>query len=373
MSFYTRPKNNPRGWQLCENKWKDGKRKTHVVPVASYYALGFSLTMTQDEAKARAKQLNAKNTIEKHKTAEAARNARLHERIDSAFLPEGLVTEFTAQLEGATFGTAKHKEKLLSHWQTMQKLIAAIKKEPVHYANEMNARMIYKWMLDQAISKDYMWKLLRVLNMWGQFVCEKEGRFYRDVPSPKGHVLQQIIEAQEAMKGRRRASERLTPEKLKGIKFKAKPAHYGWHCIGVWYGLRPDEIDKLKDKTTWRLEKQGDIQVLCVYQAKLTSVPKDQRWKAIPIFLPGQREALEYIKSGTFERPTAKAQANYFPGTGIKLQGGRKGFEALMRSYGQDMEDISRWLGHRGQGTTRQHYTDYTIARYKPVKRRKAG
>jgi hypothetical protein len=59
--------------------------------------------------------------------------------------------------------------------------------------------------------------------------------------------------------------------------------------LAVWFGLRPKEVDalnandnkKLFDIVT-KVINGKPIQVLCIYQSKLTAVKREDRWKYIP-------------------------------------------------------------------------------------------
>lgn len=102
----------------------------------------------------------------------------------------------------------------------------------------------------------------------------------------------------------------------------------------------------------WRVEQDGNgVDLLHVYQSKLTSISPKNRWKAIPIITPEQKQALRMIVVGeAIERPLPKTVQKYF--------GGRKGFHSLMQDRQQSSEDISRWLGHSSIKTTQQHYIE---------------
>lgn len=110
-------------------------------------------------------------------------------------------------------------------------------------------------------------------------------------------------------------------------------------------GLRPQEVDNLKNKELWNIEENCSLKILWVFQTKIVSLPHEDRWKPIPILFDEQEFALRIIKSQKIQRPLVKTVHHYF-GEGIDLYGGRKGFVDLMLSKGHTLENISVWMGH---------------------------
>jgi integrase len=86
--------------------------------------------------------------------------------------------------------------------------------------------------------------------------------------------------------------------------------------------------------------------------------------KPIPLWHEGQKRCLEIIASGNFRRPLAKTMAHHF-GERTNCYAGRKGFVDLMRSLGQDFEDISQWLGHQSVDMTWKHYRNRSTVKWK--------
>jgi integrase len=58
-------------------------------------------------------------------------------------------------------------------------------------------------------------------------------------------------------------------------------------------------------------------------------------------------------------------------GAGTTLYGGRKGFVDLMLSLGQNLENVSIWLGHKDISTTWEHYKDRDTLSFTPVTAKK--
>lgn len=136
------------------------------------------------------------------------------------------------------------------------------------------------------------------------------------------------------------------------------PEQFNWLFISVWLGLRPLEIDNLKDSKMWEVEElPTGTQVLWVFQTKLVALPPIDRWKPIPLIYDEQKFALKMIESKSFERPLMKTVRRYF-GRGISLYGGRKGFTDLMLEKGNSLESISQWMGHSTISRTWRTYKD---------------
>ena len=143
----------------------------------------------------------------------------------------------------------------------------------------------------------------------------------------------------------RTASAPLTPEDLYTSKGKIKDEQFNWLYLTVWLGLRPQEVDNLKNVELCKIEEQNGKRILWVFQTKIVALPYEDRWKPIPILFDEQEFALRIIKGQRIQRPLVKTVHRYF-GKGIDLYGGRKGFVDLMLSKGHELENISVWMGH---------------------------
>src|SRR6202034_68025 len=99
-------------------------------------------------------------------------------------------------------------------------------------------------------------------------------------------------------------SEPLLPEKLELTKEKLKTENFNWLYLSVWLGLRPLEVDQLKNPELFRILTDTDnVRILWVYQTKLVSVPHRYRWKLIPLIFDEQKKCLEIIEANNFMRP----------------------------------------------------------------------
>jgi hypothetical protein len=353
-SFYVRK--NKVTWSLMEESWEGGNRIQKRVPPDAYGTLGFRPEMTIEEAKERARILNRSNTEERLKQVRAVRRAISHQIVESKVLPASLVEEFIEKIEEETFGSDVHTAKLLSQFKTVQELLKDLEIEPHDIHN--HAKRIYKYFVDEEYSLDYSNKLLRILNEFGKFVCRKNKIPHEPVEAPRGKIREVIKDTYFDSDTFQGTTEPLLPAALEAAKPKLTvPGQYEWLFISIWFGLRATEVDGLKKQGHFRIEYDAELEVdvLYVYQTKLTSLERDARWKPIPVIYPEQKKALEYIKAGTFARPIYKTLRKAFDNR-ITLRSGRRGFTDLMLGLGQQLDDIAIWLGHATIDRTWKHY-----------------
>jgi integrase len=359
-----------RQWRLIHETYENGKRVAKQVPRDALIGFGFSPDLSLEQAKARAKQLNQSQKLEREKQVDQARRAARIQVVESVYLPQDLAGLFTEHLEEESFGGDEHKLRLQSHWKYIQDMIAELEIHPQDF--HRNANRIYRYLIEDEVSIDYAGKLIRVLNLWGLYVSEKRQAFFRPVALPRGLVRERIADNHNST-GVRKASAPLPPAVLESARQQLTVVgNYEWLYVSVWLGLRPEEVDQLRDRTTWKTTTIRGATVIQIYQSKLVRVPKNQRWKSIPLITKQQERALEFIESGVLKRPLYKTMATVF-GEGITLYGGRKGFVRLMKDHGQNVNNISQWLGHKSVNRTKFSYEEFDDVRFDPVKRTKAS
>jgi hypothetical protein len=348
-------------------EWFDASgRHSKALSKGDWASVGFSPSMSFEEAQARMRQLNSSLEL---KRIELRRN-KIHARIKeetlahNAFLGERDVAEFeNDHLLGRFANNAK--DKTASYWKRAKAILAELRIEPHDWAYRKEA--FYDAFAKHQFSPAYVQKLLFVLNRWGAFISRKHQKFFDPIPAPRGKERIRIAN-QNAKKENRRGnkeSEPLTPGALDKERGNLKPEQYNWLYLSVWFGLRPYEVDFLKDPTKYRIEREAGVQVLWVYQSKLeVAVEEKKRWKPIPCFLPQQKEGLKIIEAGDFEAPLTKTLVTRF-GAGVGKYAGRKGFTDLMLDKGQAFEDISIWMGHTRIDRTWNSYKDKQRVRFK--------
>lgn len=132
----------------------------------------------------------------------------------------------------------------------------------------------------------------------------------------------------------------------------------------MWAGLRPSEIDRLKQPENFMVKRvPNGPTVLWVYQEKLVALPPWERWKLIPLISKQQKRISKIVRIGDFARPCVKTVRKYF-GERVGLYGGRKGFTDLMLNQGFRLEEVSAWMGHTSIERTWRSYRNRLEARY---------
>lgn len=371
------PKARPGKWYLIKEEWEKGKRRDRRIPKDQYLAHGFLPSITAEEAKAKASQLNKQTQIakkeERKKVRTLARSKRLAD-IECAYLPPAECTEFEEMLRkrfGGLNPEATRYLKVLSHWAFVKRMLKDLTdkgdaREPSHWSRE--PYIFYNYFQENRISPSYVVKVIRILNQWGDWQCSRAGKYFRNVECPRGRVRSDIEDSFRHFKGRSTESEPLTFEILEKARASfTVPGQFEFLYVAIAFGLRPSEVERLADRSTWEVyrDKRGGVDVLRVYQGKLRSISRDKRYKRIPVILPEQRKALELIHIGNLKRPLTKTLKKAFKER-VTLYGPRKGFLRMMLDAGQDYVQVSRWLGHKTIDTTARHYEDDTVE-VKPI------
>lgn len=335
-------------WDLRKDRWR---------------TLGFNSGMDVTDARARAKQLNAQAFLkrqEEHIQKQELDRKQTLLKNDAA-LPEEFVKEFELRFirvrDSGTILGKRQKTRARMIWQAAQKMIIAVNMDPsewFYYTHE-----IYDHFYERQLSIRYMRVILKFANLWGYFICRKLAKPFLPIRAPSGYERQRLIEAYYSRQKRRRLPSRpLEPEHLRRISDKLNRPNFNWLHLSVWFGLRPQEIDNLKNNELWSIETLATgRKVLWVFQTKLIALPPQDRWKPIPILFDEQHFGLSILGNGDFKRPLVKTVKKYF-GPEIDLYGGRKGFSDLMLSRGQSIENISIWMGHSTLDRTWRTYKD---------------
>jgi hypothetical protein len=359
VGVFAKPSNKTK-YRLVQEEWTP-KRSCKAIPKEAYAALGFHPNMSFEEADARAKQLNLQDKLDKKAIIAATARVKHQTEVASAYLPEWLVKPFMVELTEMYNDNSERLDTVLKHWTTAQKLIAELELDSKNFfAERIKILTFYKL---QKWSPDYIKRINRILNLWGGFVSRKTNTFYQPLPKLSNNQTQKIVELREDKDDIRKAAPALKWNDLNNKKSTFEHAgllsQWNWLFIGLWFGLRPKEIDNLvkQGHLEIKFDDTNKIHVLAVYQTKLTSLPKEKRWKHIPIYCDEQKTALEIIKTGNFKRPLNKTLKRIFSEP-IETYSPRKGFTDLMLEKQFSLEDISTFLGHCDISTTWRHYKD---------------
>lgn len=343
-------------WSLLKQEYVNGKSLQTTVPRDLYKSFGFNPEWSLEEAKKRVRQLNGKGKIDRLKAISAARNHNFKAITESVFVDVETASDFQGHLLSSSF--AANDKKIISHWKTVVDLIKTLSLEPREFS--LNSNRIFKLLMERRYSIDYVTKLIRIMNLWGSFLARKQNFHFDPIITPRGHIREKLHEAYLSKpENRAGGATPLTPKLLNKYESRFLPGQFEWMFVSLWFGLRPKEVTG-----DWKLSKDDDVDVLHIYQSKLTSVKKELRWKLIPVLYPEQKRALSMLKLGGLKRPLLKTITAIF-GEGYGLYSGRKGFTDLMLDLGQEIDAISAWLGHQSLDMTWKRYKNRNRVQYK--------
>lgn len=358
MGYYIKRvyrKDKTSDWKLQFISQKDGKTKTVDIPKAKLQEHLFYPSMSYDEA--RNKQALLNKDIEQKRRAAA--RLKIQSRIESenhdlsfAFPDESEFKKWVVETQ--RFAQFKHN-KFDSNWHCAKKVVAELKLQPLEYAEKK--RLIYRWFKERHLSIAYLKRIVRLLNLYGQFHGKTYKIYIDKLEMPKSYDRSDIDDSYHKKNPTGNASKPLTPESLESAQSKLKSEIYNWLYISVWTGMRPSEIDALITAPTYETYEREGVKYLRIYQPKLTSISREKRWKVIPLVEPEQFCILKIIASKKFKRPLVKKIVDCF-GDGYGTYSGRKGFTDLMLSREHSLEDISLWLGHQDISMTWKAYKD---------------
>ena len=352
-------------WRLVWEDYTQKKRRVRYIPKSEMTNLGMSPLLTIEEAREKVKQLNATNLLKRREKQRNSIQERLKEedKLNRAYLPDMYVKQFEKDVLLRKLGRDGDNPELKviqSHWRAAKRFIRGIKVEPSDWIEESD--FIYNLFAKRKCSMSYVQKIFRIMNLWGAYVCRKSAKPFDPIKMPTGFYRERIADAYHD-KGTTKESGPITPELLQKAKQTISEEHYRWLYISVWLGLRPNEIDNLKNIETWNLKIERGKKILWVYQSKLKSVPRDRRWKLIPILYSEQEAALEMINKQNFVRPLPKTIRHPL-GDLLNAYGGRKGFTDFMLDRGHPLEAVSAWMSHTSIERTWRTYRNKWRARF---------
>lgn len=357
-------KKNVHTWAVIEEIWKNGKREKKMIPREAYPAFGIDPKWDVEEITKRIKQINKEKKLERSKIAASARRAEFEKVSEELLLEDHLTQSFLSILIDENLGGGHNQKRLQHHWSAVQTLIKELKIPPHEFGNRANS--IYNYIRKNKFSVDYANRLIRILNLWGNHVCQYQNRHYRRIERPKNNARGAIKEAYlEKTNNRNGGSRPLTPKLLEDNKDSLSANNYKWLFSALHLGLRPLEVDNFRNKSLWEVVTDlNNVQILRVYQTKLRNVDERRRWKSIPLLYPEQLQALEYLKSGECARPAVKKLKSLF-GPRFDTYCGRKGFFDMMIARGEDFDKVSSWMGHLTIDQSWTNYRDVSRVHYR--------
>lgn len=349
-------------WCLQYETYPEGKRTARTIPKSDYPKLGLKVDVTIEQAKSIVTSLNKRERKERWDLKRLKIEDRLKDeaRREMGNVPPELVEEFEKELNDFP-----NHRAVLSNWRAARRLIIGLNIPAEEWKRRVQA--IYNYFQDKHLSDAYAKKIIIVMNLWGDFLASRTKIVYIPIKAPSGHARGRIRRAYELTRRRDKASDGLTMELLGLIKSDINRLHWNYLFVSLWFGLRPQEMANLKKSDLTFFSKEAGVDLLNVKQTKLSNLPDEDQWKAIPILYPEQRVAAEIIKKGELKRPLPKTIRFHTQGN-HHLYAGRKGFSYLMWDKGHDIVAVSSWLGHKSIDRT---YRDYM--KWKKLKLRKAG
>jgi hypothetical protein len=336
-------------------------KKEWDVPKERWRALGFHSSLTLEEARVRARQINAQRYLkrqeERIRKHELDRN-QLTLRATAA-IPREFAAEFERRFVRHRDSETTNGKRITSQarivWGAAQKFVLAMQVDPSEWFYALPE--IYDYFCQKGLSVRYVHAIIKMANLWGYFISRKLARPFLAIPMPRGYERQRLLEAHYQQPRRvRRPSAPLCPQVLAEASGRMNTPNFNWLTLSVWFGLRPKEVDNLHDPELWSVETLGNgRKILWIFQTKIIALPPEDRWKPIPILFEQQQFALRILESRNFKRPILKTVHKHF-GDQVDLYGGRKGFSDLMLSQGHSLENISIWMGHSTLDRTWRSY-----------------
>ncbi len=351
MGYFVRRRKT--GWILQKTYYENGKCHAPTIPASQHFEHLFNSTMTIEEAREQAKRLNRELHTSQWMIKKEAILKRIHKeaRDQIHFLPDALCAGFELELL-----SLPDPKRIQTTWRAARKLIKAVRIPPEDWRRRSQA--IYNYFEEHRLSPAYAKKIIRIMNLWGEFYASKTKAPYSRLMPPTGFAAGRILRTYRAHLKRDKASDGLTPELLFKIRSSLSPHQFNWLHASLWFGLRPQEVRNLnrgQNYTFFDTDKPSGVELLNILQTKLINLAEDDQWKCIPILYPEQQLAAHNIRAGTLEEPLPKTIKRYTMGN-HHLYAGRKGFGPLMWELGNDVVEVSSWLGHKSIDRT---YRDY--------------
>lgn len=311
-------------------------------------------------------------------------------KVTDATLPRFAPTAkkvFEVQMLLGKFGLgdpeSKKYKKYLRLWETTQRMMRDVNKSlPVL---SKHPEFLLPWILEKKYSVGYAKQLVSLCNLWGEFVSGSElcdNQVFTGIRLPRGRFLEAVRDKyRAAVKSGDKPDRKvlpLTAEKIKSARSRLSEEHFNWIWISFFLGLRPPEVDNLKNLATQypcEVIDRGGTLFLKIYQGKLQMVQESDRWRIIPAVMPEQRLAITMIKTGKFTRPSRTVWQKTF-GPGYHAYSGRHGFALFLVREELDLSQIAAMLGHKGIETARRYYVDpveYQMKRMEQIARRGFG
>lgn len=294
-----------------------------------------------------------------------SRRARLAERAQvralatTAWLPAALVREFEKErMEGRP-----------DRWLIVKEILGKLEVPP--YEWHWQPEIFWAGFRARGWSLGYVGKLMRLVNLWGEFYCRRTGKQWYPVPKPTGAARTRIQMKHYEKKANRPTSE-MTVEHLVAAAALLTPPEYNSLRLAFWCLLRKEELafvlsNPSSDSTWYVDEDRRGFSVFHVFQDKLRRKGIEPRlcWKAVPLVEPEQEELLPVIASAAFA-PVPLRKLKREVGVALTNRSARKGASIELEARGYSRECVNDWLGHIGTTTAAKSYRSRRLALWAP-------
>nr|BFD65109.1 hypothetical protein HAGR004_01310 [Bdellovibrio sp. HAGR004] len=387
-SYYARK--SGKNWYLMIETYLDGKRSQRPVDQARYHDLGFSKTMTLEQARARVREVNK---LDRQKKSEyrakifSAKRAEWQKSIDKIYFPPEILESFLQDIKDTPKIKTKYLNRLVRCFEVVTEMIPKhVQAQPHQYNSSI--KKIVNYFCKQKYSISYSSDIIMVMNMWAKHYAKHKG-VYADLIEKMAPAYREAIKDAHDTKEEsiRKRALPITRDEIENMrsqisKLNHEEMSYCRWVVASWlFGLRPSELDRfvLGDQGEDRVLLENGVKCINVKQTKTVNKSGFRHgYKKIPILSKEQEDALEEILTKPTRRPHPDwmdkklriKDKKYRPqGHKFDCYSGRKGFIDLMLSpeYNQKLENISVYLGHSSVTTSYVHYKDKENLHYTPT------
>jgi len=328
-----------------------------TLPEHEWARYGFDTRMSYDEASEHLKSLNSqardRDIKEKKARFKYIESEEKKALLKSAYLPEAVVTSFEKKLENDSYSSNFKKSKTYFHWKTALKVISELDMPPSEWAD--SKRSILKKIEGYAPST--ISKILNLMNSYGVFYSKKMGHFFERLTMPRGAEVGRISDKYlDKTGGKTKEAKGVTLADMRKLKDSEALSieEYNWCAICLGLALRPSEMDSIAKGEEDFIEVNKNR--VKIYQSKLVSLPRNQRYKEVLITHPFQKEAVKLLKDiKAIKKPSIK-KLRAVLGEGYGLYSFRKGYTDIMLGLKEDITRISSDLGHSSIDRTWRSY-----------------
>lgn len=343
-----------------ENAGKpDAEYVERTLPENEWARYGFTSKMTYKEASEHLKSLNAQSKDKEIKEKKARfklveRDAR-KELLQSAYLSEALVLAFEQKLKNDSYSVSYEKSKTYYHWKTAMRVIVELELAPGEWAE--NKRTVLKKIEGYAPST--VAKILNLFNKYGIYYSKRMQQFYEPLTMPRGSEVGKISDKYlDKTGGKTKEAKGVTLEVMKVIKTNLdfSVEEKNWCIVALGFGLRPSEVDMIASNRDDSKFISFTSKTVTIYQPKLVSKPRPDRYKEVVIKHQFQKDAVKIVKSDSVLKKPLSKKIKRILGEEYGLYSLRKGYTDIMLGLNEDFARISSDLGHSSVDRTWKNY-----------------